>query len=84
MICLGYNRGAACNNEYFLPGIRPVKQFYRGMMLRVKTSVMICTHCGWFTVGMDQVAELRSKTKKEYDLQSKAKKSNGTTRLRRR
>jgi len=79
MICLGYNRltNTACDNEYFLPGVRSVKQFYKNKMLRVKTPVMICTHCGWHTVGVDQVDELRKRTKKEYDIQSKAKKSNG-------
>ena len=80
MICLGYNArtGVACNNENFLSGIRSVKQFYKNKMLRVKTPVMICTHCGWHTVGVDQIDELRKRTKKEYDIRSKAKKSNST------
>ena len=79
MICLGYNKGACCNNENFLPGIRTIKQFYKNMMLRVKTPVIICTHCGWYTVDMNsQLDELVKRTKKEYDIRSKAKKSNST------
>lgn len=68
MICLGYNvrTRLSCNNEYFLPGERPVKQFFKNVMLRVKTPVMICTHCGWHSVGVDQVNELRKRTKVEY------------------
>ena len=87
MICLGYNlrTGIACDNENFLPGERKVSQYYKELYLKVLTPVMICTHCGWFTVGADQIGELRKRTLKEFnDIQSKAKKSNGRTGLRRR
>lgn len=57
-------------------GNKIIKRYPKQLLLRVKTPVMICTHCGWYTVGQDQIDELVRRTKKEYDLRTKAKKSN--------
>ena len=83
MICLGYNKDADafCDSEQFLPGERVVSQYWRSKKLKVKAPMMICTRCGWFTVGNNQIDELIRRTKKEYDIQSKAKKGNGRARL---
>ena len=69
MICLGYNKDADafCDSEQFLPGERVVSQYWRSKKLKVKAPVMICIHCGWFTIGNDQTDELLKRTKIAYD-----------------
>lgn len=60
MICLN------CDNEGFSPGEAEVPQEFKGETLMVKTPVVICTNCGWHTVGNDQIDELRRRTADAY------------------
>jgi len=69
--CLGYNEdtGFACDGEGddFAKGKKTISQIYKGNLLKVKTPVMICMKCGWFTVGIDQLDDLLKNTKKAYN-----------------
>ena len=73
--CLGYNEdtGFACDGEDndFVKGVKIITQIYEGTILKVKTPVMICTKCGWFTVGLDQINDLMKNTRKAYKRQRK-------------
>jgi len=60
MICL------ECDHEAFTVGEAEVRQEFRGESLLVKTPVMVCSNCGWHTVGNDQIDELRQRTADAY------------------
>ena len=64
MICL------RCDNETFKEEERDVEQELRGLTFYVKTDVMVCTKCGWFTCTLEQAGMLREKAKKTFDLLS--------------
>lgn len=60
MICL------KCDNEEFRAGEAEILQEFKGDSLQVLTPVMVCTQCGWHTVGNDQIDELRNRTADVY------------------
>ena len=61
MICL------RCDCETFSPDVRDVTQEFKGQTLVVNTAVMVCTKCGWFTVGNNQVNQLVQRTKAAFE-----------------
>ena len=61
MICLN------CDSEEFVPDEKEIVQIYREETFMVKTLVVVCTKCGWTTVGNDQIDELIKRTKKRYE-----------------
>jgi ribosomal protein S27AE len=66
--CADYARGSGliclrCDGEHFTSGEREVIQEVHSKDYKVRTSVMVCDRCGWFTVGVGQMDELLRKTK---------------------
>lgn len=43
-----------------------IEQEFKGEQLTVKAPAMVCTKCGWVTVGLDQLDELRRRTADAY------------------
>jgi hypothetical protein len=69
MICLG------CNNETdFHVEERNVEQLFHGRTLFVPSHVTVCSKCGWFTVGNDQIDELLKNTREAYENNQKSSK----------
>ena len=61
MICV------RCDNEDFIT--KPdavIEQEFRNVRLDVHTPALACSNCGWITVGLDQVDELRKRTADAY------------------
>lgn len=63
MICL------RCEKEEFYAAQRFVEQEYKQKSLHVETPVMVCAHCGWFTVSLPQVDLLLARTKEVYNFE---------------
>lgn len=64
MVCL------RCDSEQFDAGESDVTQEFKGKTLVVKTPVMICRNCGWYTIGFDQIDELRKRTQRAYEIEN--------------
>jgi putative zinc finger/helix-turn-helix YgiT family protein len=61
MICL------RCDNEEFeVKQDAVTEQEFRGELLKVRTTAMVCTKCGWAAVNIDQLDELRRRTADTY------------------
>ena len=61
MICI------KCDNEEFVKKSNAtIEQEFRGEQLRVKTTAMACTKCGWTTLTLKQTDELRRLTADAY------------------
>jgi len=64
MICL------VCDNDEFVE--KPdalIKQKFKGETLEIKTAAMVCSDCGWVTMSLKQVDELRRRTSEAWALQ---------------
>lgn len=65
MICLGCdNSEPAC----FHPEIRPIEQVFNGIILTIDTTMMVCDHCGYAMVTLEQADVLVKKTRDAYEL----------------
>lgn len=57
-----------CDGEQFV--VIPeatIDQFYCGVEFHVTSPGIICTNCGWLTVGVDQVDLLRTNLIRAYE-----------------
>lgn len=60
MICL------KCDKDTFFTAPKLVEQEYKDRTFCVETPVKVCSHCGWFTVDLDQADTLLQNTKDTY------------------
>ena len=60
MICLN------CDNEEFFTEERDILQKFKNELLEVTTPVKVCSKCGWYTIGLTQLDELRKRTADVY------------------
>jgi len=55
-----------CSGETFATQVATIRQNFRGELLDVKTTVSVCTECGWQTLARGQTDELRRHTANTY------------------
>lgn len=61
MICL------RCENQEFVRKEKAlIEQEFKGELLKVKSPALACSKCGWITVGLDQLDDLRRRTADAY------------------
>ena len=54
------------NHEFVRKDHAVIEQEFRGENLKVKSPAMACSKCGWVTVGLNQLDELRRSTADAY------------------